>query len=423
VALTGHFALVADTFGGLRIINVSNPAAPVETGFSNAPEEARSVAVQGEFIYVAGGADGFYVFRLFPGGYVNLWDFWSSPTTLHDVVVSGNYAYLAAGDGGLYVMDISNPAATTLVAALDTTGYGLGLAIAGPFVYLADSYLGLRLIDVSNPAAPLDLGFYDIPGLAMDVAISGGRVLLAAQEWGLYIYSGQQTLSGRVADWYGTPFAGITVTAEATGAALVEAQTDAGGFYSITNTLPGATYSVRPESPEYSFWPAAQTTAAPAAWVNFTLLPTPVSNTVTPEQGGTLLFADTRGLTTSLDFPAGAVTATTTFYLTPTLAAGAGRLIFTGHAFALEPAIQFSVPVTATIWYADHDIGLIEEEEALSLQWWNGNGWQEAAESCDPPSVYGRFIETNQISLPICRAGRFALFGPGYHLNLPIIKW
>ena len=46
---------MADNWGGLRILNVSNPAHPREVGFSLDPENARGVAVVGRFIYVADG--------------------------------------------------------------------------------------------------------------------------------------------------------------------------------------------------------------------------------------------------------------------------------------------------------------------------------------------------------------------------------
>ena len=71
VAVSGNYAYVAGGDGGLRIIDISNPAAPTEAGFYDTPGDARGVAV------------------------------------------AGNYAYVADGKGGLRMIDISNPAAPT----------------------------------------------------------------------------------------------------------------------------------------------------------------------------------------------------------------------------------------------------------------------------------------------------------------------
>jgi hypothetical protein len=52
VAVVGNFAYAVDSLG-LRIIDVSDPSAPVETGFYETPNEARDVQVAGSYAYVA----------------------------------------------------------------------------------------------------------------------------------------------------------------------------------------------------------------------------------------------------------------------------------------------------------------------------------------------------------------------------------
>src|SRR3990172_2867887 len=78
VALAGNYAYLADYYGGLRIIDISNPAAPSETGFYGTPGEAWGVAV------------------------------------------AGSYAYIAAGDSGLRIIDVSNPAAPRQTGVFNT---------------------------------------------------------------------------------------------------------------------------------------------------------------------------------------------------------------------------------------------------------------------------------------------------------------
>jgi hypothetical protein len=63
VAVSGNYAYIADSFTGLRIIDISNPAAPGETGFFDTGDNARSVDVSGNYVYLADGADGLYIIQ------------------------------------------------------------------------------------------------------------------------------------------------------------------------------------------------------------------------------------------------------------------------------------------------------------------------------------------------------------------------
>jgi len=53
VAVAGTYAYVADDTAGLRVVDVSNPAAPVEIGFYDTPGLAFGVVVAGAYAYVA----------------------------------------------------------------------------------------------------------------------------------------------------------------------------------------------------------------------------------------------------------------------------------------------------------------------------------------------------------------------------------
>jgi hypothetical protein len=53
VAVEGKYAYVADGGGGLRVLDISNPASPVETGFYDGSAGARGVSVENGYIYVS----------------------------------------------------------------------------------------------------------------------------------------------------------------------------------------------------------------------------------------------------------------------------------------------------------------------------------------------------------------------------------
>jgi uncharacterized repeat protein (TIGR01451 family) len=143
--------------------------------------------------------------------------------------------------------------------------------------------------------------------------------------------------------------------------------------------------------------------------------PDAVIITVTPEAGGTLVYTDTQGMTTTVEIPAGAVSETLTLILTPLDGPmhGTEPLRFAGHAFTLElykgpylqPGYVFAEPIVITIHYSDEDVWGMDEETLL-LEVWTGSGWEDAA--CDG---YERDLEANWVSVEICHLSEFALLG------------
>jgi hypothetical protein len=157
----------------------------------------------------------------------------------------------------------------------------------------------------------------------------------------------------------------------------------------------------------------------------------PISVTLTPASFPvTLTYTDSQSLPTRLDFPAGAVSGPTDLFFNPSFAKAEADLVaFTNHTFNLsayqngnlQPNLALNKPVTVTIYYSEADIQVVSDESQLMLFWWDGAQWSDAVQTCNPSSTYTRDLANNTISLPICRVGRFALFGPTNQVYLPII--
>jgi hypothetical protein len=143
---------------------------------------------------------------------------------------------------------------------------------------------------------------------------------------------------------------------------------------------------------------------------------------ITPWGGGWLVYTDTQGLTTTVEAPTNAVTDPVTLIFTPLPAADPpppAGLLFAGHAFdldiylegVLQPGFAFTRPVTVAIHYSDEDVaGLIEEE--LTLMYWNGETWEDAACGDYAYSWYAYHPDENWVAVPICHLTPFALLGP-----------
>jgi hypothetical protein len=141
----------------------------------------------------------------------------------------------------------------------------------------------------------------------------------------------------------------------------------------------------------------------------------------------TLVYTDTRGSTTSIQVPGGAVSEAIVLEFTQlSTDAVTDGLAIAGRVFELEAyqdgahlpgGYQFNRPITITVHYTDTDVAGLDEGSLL-LQTWNEaeSLWEDAA--CGP---YDRHPDENWLAAPLCHLSRFALTGEEYHLYLPLI--
>ncbi len=244
------------------------------------------------------------------------------------------------------------------------------------------------------------------------------------------ILAAPSQVSGRVTDGGGYPMADVVVSV---GSGVSET-TGADGGYGIPHVAAGL-HTLVPSKKGFIFAPPERTVSLPpdAAGQDFVAWPAPVSTTLvmsgTDSLSATLYYTDTQGLTTTLRFPGGAVTDTTTLMLTPTFASGLPGWTFADHAFELAAfrgdqlltEFRFQEAVTVTIKYNERDTRVVRDEGQLALWRWAGMGWEDAASTCAPPSAYRRDLVQRTLSLPICQLSWFGLFGPTRQTYLPLV--
>jgi hypothetical protein len=155
-----------------------------------------------------------------------------------------------------------------------------------------------------------------------------------------------------------------------------------------------------------------------------------VSATLPVDQGGGLSFESPSGLTYFLHVPEVAMNYPTDLYISPVFSkTSPSQNLQVGGAIEVTaynneiPAYSFpfNTPINLWIKYSDEMLDLVTDENLLTLRWWDGSKWVEAAETCNPISIYRRDIEDNSIWLPVCEVGRFGFFGPTETIHLPII--
>jgi len=414
---------------GIEILDITNPAAPINVGSLQTYLDVWRVAVQDDYLYLVDDGARMITIDISNPSSPQLISYYHVPgyysTDLH---VAGDNVIVSlmdsSGAGGLAVIDVSTPDTPQLVSTLITSSANR-LAIFGQYALLAGD-TSLEIVDISDLANPLLVDSYPIPFPAIDLIWDDGIIYTANGDNGIFVYRlNSFTLGGIVQAANGLPVEGVTIQA---GSALTT--TASHGEYALPDLMPG-TYTIEPTLSGFSFFPPSRDVTLPPDSLaqNFTILPEPVFATLTPGITTTIRFTDTQGLVTQLVFPADAVSSAVDVLVTPGLGVGGGGFSFAGHAFDLVildegipyPTFTFNVPVMTTIEYSDFDIHALQDESQLTLWWLIDEQWQDATLSCDPPSLKTVDLDNNIFEIPVCQSGGFKMVGPTYQTLLPLV--
>ena len=444
-------------FGILDIIDISDPASPVYANSYPTAGLCNSVKISGSYAYVgnfagAGGPGDIYGLEILdisdPISPTRVVNYIVEEGGVTNIALVGHYAYLQPRDTwyrplDTEIVDISDPTHPAFIGTANISIENWTILVPDQLAY---SYTDteLTLINISDPLRPFVAGTYVIDPKATHAPQTANpqagedTLYMAAGENGLLILQRTPDLiAGHVTHPNGQPVSGVQISA---GSGLTAA-TGADGGYTIPGLEIGA-YQITPTLTGGAFWPPIRQVIVPSleqSEQDFTLLPLPVSTTlVTGSITTTLAYTDLQGLVTSLTFPPYTFPYPVSLVLTPSLPldkfTGLDR-VFTGHAFELQvyplgqaPAgPQFTnpitTPITATVSidYLDIDLGRITDEQLLTLHWWDGSAWVEAATTCSPASTPVIDSTGNRLVMPVCRSGLFTLLGPTNTIFLPLI--
>lgn len=129
LARSGNLLYIAGGEPGLAVIDVADPARPLQVGSLSVAGVSR-VEVVGDRIFLATQA-GLELWERASGGDLRALGRIATARPLVDVVVAGRLAYLLSEDALLQVLDIADFAAPRLLAAEDLPGVGAALRVLG----------------------------------------------------------------------------------------------------------------------------------------------------------------------------------------------------------------------------------------------------------------------------------------------------
>ncbi|HYV20537.1 MAG TPA: hypothetical protein VFC25_16060 [Verrucomicrobiae bacterium] len=220
-------ALVADGAGGLRVIDVRDPAAPAEMGsWAPAGADLLSVAAGDGAVFATDTTRGLLVFDLADPARPAL----AAELPLADIASGlardGSTLAVAAGAAGLQLVNVSDPRHPRVIGSRTLPGnsaYFFDVAAAPGRAYVADLLNGLQILDTSRPAAPSLLGGVDLPGATTSVVADGDLAAAANGAGGIVLLdaSGGGSVTGRVST--AGPAAGVSIASRHVLAALSDA--------------------------------------------------------------------------------------------------------------------------------------------------------------------------------------------------------
>ncbi len=177
IHVNGNRAYYATNDNGLYILDITNPALPVE--IAHIEGLINNSCVSGNYCYVASQSRGLVVYDVTNpaqitevGNYPSSWPSWF-------IVVEGNLAYLS-GLNGFLVLDVSDPAHPVLKGQSNLSDHASGsLTVSGTTVYTSSRSSGVKIFETTSLGNPVLLKTIDTPNYAWSTAVTDRHIIVA----------------------------------------------------------------------------------------------------------------------------------------------------------------------------------------------------------------------------------------------------
>ena len=239
IFIRGHYAYVANGWGGLRIIDVIEASSPVEKGYYDSgkytqkvyvfrqtayigndidiyysnidilnvsaptgPERVRSIKFVGTVsdidvkiidsrrcMFVANWSGGLHVYDVTDAEYPVEIDRFESDNPIRTVYIVEDYAYVI-GDSYLYIMDVSHPEDIKTISSFYWSHGMQEIHVSDGYAYITDIYFGgVWIMDVRKPDEPNIVTHFvgDITHSVWDVHVKDRHAYIACSSNGLYV--------------------------------------------------------------------------------------------------------------------------------------------------------------------------------------------------------------------------------------------
>ncbi|MCU0286570.1 MAG: Ig-like domain-containing protein [Acidobacteria bacterium] len=191
VHISGNHAYVADTEGGLQIINIADPTYPFITGNYDHSGKMDYLSISSNYAYTGTFYDSkLQVINVSVPSLPNYAATYDNPgKPMRGLLVKGKYAYVGYSSKELQIINVTNPTAPFLSGTYQhsRSWYPAAIDSDDTHAYVADYQNGLSIIDISNPSNPKAVKNYDISRGPIDIFVKGSYAYMAVLLSGLKV--------------------------------------------------------------------------------------------------------------------------------------------------------------------------------------------------------------------------------------------
>ena len=189
VCSDGNYAYVAQSQEGILIADVSDPSDPFAVSRYPIWSGAAAVEIRGDYLYVAASDTGLVIFNVSDPYHISVTSWYNNHSlgehVFCDISLDGDYAYIADAQAGLRIFNIANPASPVYCSTLAPAHGITKVIVRGNYAYLGYYWGNFYVADISNPLQPRQLGTYsgleytNTICLKDSVLLAGGRITSA----------------------------------------------------------------------------------------------------------------------------------------------------------------------------------------------------------------------------------------------------
>ncbi len=168
----------------LKIYDIANPSQPLLDSFCIIQSSASSIAVLGDYMYLAVDSEGVIIFDISDLSNPDLISTSHIPASANAIEISGNYAYIADNNQRLIQMDISHPSSPQLVSQYAFPYPFWEMVLDNDLAYVTAEENGLHILELSEDNSPPTSNFNLLATLptgsaAKDICLNGHNAFVA----------------------------------------------------------------------------------------------------------------------------------------------------------------------------------------------------------------------------------------------------
>lgn len=189
IAGQGRYVYIANTRGGLHIVDLAEPETPRPVGKLFMYGEPKALAKYSHYVYLAADTSGVQLFDVSDPHAPRLVGQLRLPGRASAIAIAGQRAYVGTHEHGLYIYELTDPRHPNLLAHTPLEMLAMHLAVTATHVYVAGFSQGVAVIDVTDDAAPTHLTTIPpdpLGGAVLGVAVHEHRLYVAADNLTVY---------------------------------------------------------------------------------------------------------------------------------------------------------------------------------------------------------------------------------------------